>query len=275
MNLPAQFPIAGTKADVRGAAEPFSGRLAFVQVALVGDTTMRSDARKSLGVVVVCVAGLALPAVARADDADDKRRAAEARAKELEAVRLLMLEKQRRMEAIKAMEKRLRAKGFRPPSRRSPTAPTPTSAPAWNAEPTLWKIPAGMIGVKLSDGTRIIGTPAQGWKVSLKTGFGVVAVPLAQVQRVVPAQADRVAVYLKNGDRVSGVLTSNTLRLVTAFGTLSIPTSELRVLSAVDMQLGQPAFRTRTPRLRIQTRGGAYPPPSGLPPGGLVPFDSP
>ena len=70
------------------------------------------------------------------------------------------------------------------------------------------KIPTWL---KLKNGTRIIGRPAKGWSATLKTSFGTVTVPLEQISRIARAGNGQFSAFLKNGDRVTGVLVSKVL----------------------------------------------------------------
>ncbi|MFQ5734066.1 MAG: hypothetical protein ACE5KM_19175, partial [Planctomycetaceae bacterium] len=95
----------------------------------------------------------------------------------------------------------------------------------------VWRIPPGQYGLHMADGLRIIGRPAKGWSVALKTAFGNVTIPLTQIVRLEPAANAEFAAHLKNGDRVTGRLTSKILEFETQFGTLRIPSGDLLRLS--------------------------------------------
>ena len=96
----------------------------------------------------------------------------------------------------------------------------------------VWKIPAGKYGLHLKNGTRILGRPVKGWSAKLKTNFGTVSIPLAQIARLDSAGNGQCSVFLKNGDRVSGILVSNVLSFETEFGTMTVPTADLVRLSS-------------------------------------------
>ena len=96
----------------------------------------------------------------------------------------------------------------------------------------VWKIPAGKFGLQLNDGLRIIGQPAKGWSTTLRTSFGTVTIPLAQITRLEPAGNGQFSAFLKNGDRVTGTLVSKVLSFETQFGTMTVPTPDLVRLSS-------------------------------------------
>lgn len=123
---------------------------------------------------------------------------------------------------------------------------TPVPIKMRRVQPKIWAIPAGKFGLQLSDGTRIIGVPAKGWSASIKTSFGTVSIPLAQIHHVATAGEKGVTVHLKNGDRVSGKFIATKLRFETAFGVLEIPSSDLVRLSSVSVPLGEPSL-VKTP----------------------------
>ena len=112
----------------------------------------------------------------------------------------------------------------------------------------VWKIPAGKYGLQLNDGTRIIGQPAKGWSAMLKTSFGTVTIPLAQITSLEPTGNGQFSAFLKNGDRVTGVLVSTVLSFETDFGTMTVPTPDLvRLSSATAVAKNSPAsVRTST-----------------------------
>ena len=122
----------------------------------------------------------------------------------------------------------------------NPFRSRPSAAPA--APKPVWKIPAGKYGLQLKNGTRIIGQPAKGWSATLKTSFGTVTIPLAQITRLEPAGNGQYSAFLKNGDRVTGVLVSKVLSFKTQFGSLMVPTPDLvRLSSATAVAKSSPA----------------------------------
>ena len=125
----------------------------------------------------------------------------------------------------------------------------------------VWKIPAGKYGLRLKDGLRIIGQPAKGWSAMLKTSFGTVTIPLAQITRLEPAGNGQFSAYLKTGDRVTGVLVSKVLSFETAFGTMTVPTLDLVRLSS-----GAPAKRNSGSLTVPQIRKPALVPSDSQPP---------
>lgn len=95
-----------------------------------------------------------------------------------------------------------------------------------------WTIPPGAFGLTLSDGIRIIGRPAKGWGATVKTSFGTVTIPLSQIRSIAARKGGGVTITLINNDRVSGTLVAKSMRFVTPFGTLSVPTTDLVTMSA-------------------------------------------
>ena len=127
----------------------------------------------------------------------------------------------------------------------------------------VWKIPAGKFGLQLNNGTRIIGQPAKGWSATLKTSFGTVTIPLAQITRLEPTGKGQFSAYLKTGDRVTGVLVSKVLSFETAFGTMTVPTQDLvRLCSATPAKRSSVPARTSTTRKRVRKLPGL---PDGAP----------
>lgn len=117
----------------------------------------------------------------------------------------------------------------REPSRINPTMPGPTVAQRTAA--AKWNIPSGHFGLILHEGNRIVGKPAKGWGATIKTVFGTVTIPLDKVRQIDARKTGGVTITLVNGDRISGTLTSKTLKFVTQFGTLTVPSSDIRALS--------------------------------------------
>lgn len=125
---------------------------------------------------------------------------------------------------------RLRRRIWRP----APTTTNPTRSTQQVAQRNAvakWNIPAGHFGLILHEGNRIVGKPAKGWGATIKTVFGTVTIPLTQIRRIDSLKTGGVAITLINGDRVSGTLTSKTLKFVTQFGTLTVPSSDILALS--------------------------------------------
>ena len=104
--------------------------------------------------------------------------------------------------------------------------------------------------MQLKNGMRIIGQPAKGWSATLKTSFGTVAIPLAQITRLEPSANGQYSAFLKNGDRVSGVLVSKVLSFETQFGSLTVPTLDLVRLSSATASL-VPGVNKVSNRLRV------------------------
>ena len=124
----------------------------------------------------------------------------------------------------------------------------------------VWIIPAGQYGLQLKNGTRIIGQPAKGWSATLKTSFGTVTIPLAQITRLEPAGNGQYSAFLKNGDRVTGQLVSKVLSFETQFGSLMVPTPDLvRLSSATAKSSPVPNARNRDSNTdTYQTRNDAF-----------------
>ena len=138
--------------------------------------------------------------------------------------------------------------------------PTPVYKPSSRPLPQeeVWKIPQGKFGLEFKDNLRMIGRPAKGWSVTLKTGFGTVTIPLAQVNKLEPAGEGKFAAHLRNGDRVTGELVSKTLAFETDYGTLTVPSSELvRFSTAKPVQPTVPGSTTP-----VKTQSGPREPPT-------------
>lgn len=119
----------------------------------------------------------------------------------------------------------------------------------------VWNIPAGSYGLRLQDGTKMIGRPAKGWSVKLQTSFGPVDIPLEQVARLAPTKDGRLTAHFMNGDRVSGVAMAQTFKYETSYGVLTIRCSDIE---RMDSSKSIVAAKTGSP-------GGPTPP--GLNPG--------
>lgn len=98
----------------------------------------------------------------------------------------------------------------------------------------VWTIPAGKYGLRLQDGTRMIGTPAKGWSVKLKSSFGPVDIPLSQIARLAPGKDGQLSAHLKNGDRVSGIALSKELQYETRYGVLTIQCRDIARLDSAN-----------------------------------------
>jgi hypothetical protein len=135
-----------------------------------------------------------------------------------------------------------------------------------------WEVPAGMYGLQLADGTRMVGRPASGWSATLKTTYGTITIPLTQIAHIVPAGNGQFAAYLKTGDRVTGALVSPSLQFETQFGMLKVAAADMvRLLSS--------SAAVRVPSGGLTGSPGATPgSPGGLPGAGgpsAIPANSP
>lgn len=92
---------------------------------------------------------------------------------------------------------------------------------------TEMAIPVGKFGLRLNDGTRLIGLPDKRWPVMLRTGFGTSTIPLGLIQAVNAQKNGAVVVHLKNGDRITGRLVVQTIPYITKFGRLTVPSAAL------------------------------------------------
>jgi hypothetical protein len=117
--------------------------------------------------------------------------------------------------------------------------PVPTTRSRSSQTPQ-WTIPVGEYGLELADGTRMVGRPAKNWTARIATGFGTVTIPLAQIAHIAPAGKGQFAAYLKNGDRVSGSLVSNSMKFETRFGTLSVAAADIARLRSSGAGAAQP-----------------------------------
>lgn len=89
--------------------------------------------------------------------------------------------------------------------------------------------------VSLSDGSRIVGTSGM-TSVPVRTSYAKVDIPLVQIQRLTLADDHETAsLSLRNGDKLSGVLTLGRIELATVFGTASVGVELIR---RVDVILG-------------------------------------
>ncbi len=88
--------------------------------------------------------------------------------------------------------------------------------------------PALRVRVELSDGSRLIGTPAVS-VIPLHTLFGEIETPLEHVDTLdFDDDHERVTVVLANGDRISGVHGLEALGLTTLFGDVMIDAALIR-----------------------------------------------
>jgi RNA polymerase sigma factor (sigma-70 family) len=91
----------------------------------------------------------------------------------------------------------------------------------------LRKDPPTAVSVELNDGSRVVGTAAAPRELPLKTSFGEVRIPVAQVGSV-QFKDDRgtVAVRFHNGDQLTGTLDLKAigdLKVLTALGETTVP----------------------------------------------------
>lgn len=128
----------------------------------------------------------------------------------------------------------------------------------------VWRVPQGKYGLELKDNLRLIGRPARGWTVTLKTGFGTVTIPLKQVAKLEPAGNGQFAAHLNNGDRVTGELVSRTLAFETDYGKLNVPSSEL-----VRLSTSPPAVTTKPTAAVKQPARPTVPMPDVIGPAGF------
>jgi hypothetical protein len=121
-----------------------------------------------------------------------------------------------------------------------------------------WIVPSGEYGLELADGTRMIGRPAKDWSARITSAFGTVTIPLTQIAHLAPAGNGQFAAYLKNGDRVTGSLVSNTMRFETKFGTLSVAATDIARLRSSNAAIAQPvaAMNSRSSNPRTRRRAG-------------------
>ena len=135
---------------------------------------------------------------------------------------------------------------------------------------TEMAIPVGKFGLKLNDGTRLIGLPDKRWPVMLKTGFGTSTIPLDLILAVTAQKSGTVVVHLKNGDRITGQLLVQTIPYITKFGRLTVPSTAL-----VSLERGVPGGASRKGRIvhgrRSRPATGPVPHshPGSIPPAGL------
>jgi hypothetical protein len=117
-----------------------------------------------------------------------------------------------------------------------------------------WTIPVGEYGLELADGTRMVGRPAKNWLAKIATSFGTVTIPLTQIAHIAPAGNGQFAAYLKNGDRVTGSLVSNTMNFETKFGTLSVAATDIARLRSATAAM-QPVAAANPAGVRRPSRG--------------------
>lgn len=151
-----------------------------------------------------------------------------------------------------------------------PRRSQPRAAQSPRPTKTAYTIPAGKFGLQLNDGTRLIGLPGGHWLVTLKTGFGLSTIPLAQVQSIVAKSGGLVCVHLTNGDRLTGSLVSKSIPYNTRFGSLNVPSSAL-----VSLQRGGTSVAGNSGRAvrdkNVRPAGNTVPPTSDLPPPAATP----
>ncbi len=94
--------------------------------------------------------------------------------------------------------------------------------------------PAGRIVFDLTDGSRIIGTPAAD-QFAVQTEYGEIRVKWAAVRTSQWNPEDHTArLVLENGDHVTGRVTTETVEVKAAFGTVTIPMPCLRRVGTTD-----------------------------------------
>lgn len=92
--------------------------------------------------------------------------------------------------------------------------------------------PALRLEVNLTDGSRVIGTPAID-SVPVETPYTKMNIPLKQIVTITMAEDhETVAIDLRNGDKLKGVLSLDPMKLQTVFGTVKIGVEHIRTLRA-------------------------------------------
>jgi len=136
------------------------------------------------------------------------------------------------------------------------------------AQAQQWSIPTGEYGLELANGMRMVGRPAKDWTARITTTFGAVVIPLAQIAHIAPAGNGQFSAYLKNGDRVTGSLVSNTMTFETKFGPLSIAAADIARLRSSNAAVApRPVAGTPTPSrpVGVGTSSGVPVGPPGPP----------
>ena len=87
--------------------------------------------------------------------------------------------------------------------------------------------------VALTDGSRIVGVPADS-AIELQTSYAKIELPYAKLKRVEISQGKKqVVVELLNGDRISGALPLDRLRLKTLFGEVELSREHIAGISVI------------------------------------------
>jgi hypothetical protein len=107
------------------------------------------------------------------------------------------------------------------------------AAPAGAAETAAPVDRPGKILVELVDGSRIVGSPHES-TVGLLSILGAVDIPLGYLRRLaIGADRETAVANLDKGDHVTGVLTSHTLTLTAAWGTVHLGMEQVSVLTTL------------------------------------------
>lgn len=80
---------------------------------------------------------------------------------------------------------------------------------------------------RLKDDSRVIGSLQLAWTAEIHTLFGKAKIPASYIREIKHRSAGGVTLYLKNGDRVSGKLSQQGIRVQTRYGSLNVPVKQL------------------------------------------------
>jgi hypothetical protein len=87
--------------------------------------------------------------------------------------------------------------------------------------------------LELVDGSRVIGTPGVE-AVAMQTPYAKVSLPLKQILSItMEADHENASFYLKNGDKLTGVMTLGPIPLTTAFGKVTVAVEHIRQLAVM------------------------------------------
>jgi hypothetical protein len=89
------------------------------------------------------------------------------------------------------------------------------------------------LAIDLVDGSRLIGTPAIA-TVPVQTSYAKMDVPLTQIQALkIGDDHETVTLNLRNGDKLTGVISLAPIKLITVFGTVAVGIEHIKQLDIV------------------------------------------
>jgi hypothetical protein len=89
------------------------------------------------------------------------------------------------------------------------------------------------LAIDLVDGSRLIGTPAIA-TVPVQTSYAKMDVPLTQIQSLkIGDDHETVTLDLRNGDKLTGVISLAPIKLITVFGTVAVGIEHIKQLDIV------------------------------------------